>query len=138
LIEQQIFCNYDVIYYTNIPFSWERDTQQLQLRETRRKRGGCIELRRMKLARAVPASDAWTQAICAICMRQASSIRSESLQATGWKSWREIGTDNSASPLTCSGASAFGGKMETRMMWKWWIITSGKATGRKQQNTTHG
>jgi len=71
-------------------------------------------------------------------MRQASSIRFVFLQATGWKNSREIGMGNSELPLTCNGAYAFGRKMETHMMWKWWIITSGKATGRKQQNTTHG
>lgn len=26
--------------------------------------------------------------------------------------------------------------MKTHMMWKWWIITSCKATGKKQKNTT--
>ncbi|MBD8897161.1 hypothetical protein IG626_14265 [Desulfovibrio desulfuricans] len=46
--------------------------------------------------------------------------------------------DNSELPLTCNGAYAFGRKMETHMMWKWWIITSGKATGIKQHNITDG
>ena len=44
---------------------------------------------------------------------------------------KKTGMDNSGQLLlTYSGAYTFDGKMETHMMWKWWIITSGEAAGR--------